>query len=49
VNNVDQYKNTHESRMTGKDSNFDIIHIDVLEWVLVFHSVCLYISENDNL
>jgi len=34
--------------MTGKDSNFDI-HIDVLEWVLVFHSVCLYISENDNL
>lgn len=33
VNNVGQYKNTHESRMTGKDWNFDIIHIDVLEWV----------------
>ena len=48
VNNVGQYKNTHEGRMTGKDLNFDIIHIDVLEWVLVFFSVCLYISENDN-
>ena len=34
--------------MTGKDLNFDIIHIDVLEWVLVFFSVCLCISENDN-
>jgi hypothetical protein len=36
VNNVDKYKNTLESRITGNDLNFDIIHIDVLEWVLVF-------------
>ena len=34
--------------MTGKDLDFDIIHIDVLELVPVFFTVYFYISENDN-
>jgi len=28
--------------MTGKNLNFDMIHIDVLEWVLVFFFQCVY-------